>query len=414
MTASPRSLIILNYQRCIPPFMQMEITEARKFFDQVYYITRKLTDDNRATVDFPNVHIIEISGFTKKSQFLLSPLKGAVDELSLEMYHNFTPKLAAIYFTGYFCARCLYLTAETLVSKLIEQSNDCYVLASWMSQEATAASWLKRKFPSTKAFSFAHSFEVIPERNPFIHCCSHMFHHKWLDKVYFISSKVKERYLETMVRERIKETYGNRIGVRHLGSSKTNNLLNPTNYGEEFQIVTCSRIDENKRLGRIVEILGKWTGRKIHWSIIGDGVLRPEVEENAKKLMRDNPKIKVSFLGQLSNADVQVFYQKNPVDLFINVSRSEGLPVSIMEAISYGIPALATDVGGTSEIVLPNSGTLLSQNFSDEELIIKLEKFANMDQVSAQELRSGAFQLWENEFNIHKTSKQMYSEWFNA
>ena len=36
----------------------------------------------------------------------------------------------------------------------------------------------------------------------------------------------------------------------------------------------------------------------------------------------------------------------------LNTSSSEGVPVSIMEAYSHGIPVVATDVGGNSEIVL--------------------------------------------------------------
>ena len=54
------------------------------------------------------------------------------------------------------------------------------------------------------------------------------------------------------------------------------------------------------------------------------------------------------------------WYRRNRVDLFISLSSSEGLPVSMMEAISFGIPILATDVGGVSEIVKRATGRLVS------------------------------------------------------
>ena len=44
---------------------------------------------------------------------------------------------------------------------------------------------------------------------------------------------------------------------------------------------------------------------------------------------------------------------------YVNLSTSEGIPVSIMEAMSYGIPVVATDVGGTSEAVVTGRSGLL-------------------------------------------------------
>ncbi|MFR4320263.1 MAG: glycosyltransferase [Blautia massiliensis (ex Durand et al. 2017)] len=45
----------------------------------------------------------------------------------------------------------------------------------------------------------------------------------------------------------------------------------------------------------------------------------------------------------------------------MNVSSSEGIPVSIMEATSFGIPGIATDAGGTKEIIRDKeNGVLLS------------------------------------------------------
>ena len=49
------------------------------------------------------------------------------------------------------------------------------------------------------------------------------------------------------------------------------------------------------------------------------------------------------------------------IDLFINTSSSEGVPVSIMEALSVGIPIIATDVGGTKEIVTKTTARIASE-----------------------------------------------------
>lgn len=50
----------------------------------------------------------------------------------------------------------------------------------------------------------------------------------------------------------------------------------------------------------------------------------------------------------LGNQLVYDFYRNNDVDVFVNLSESEGIPVSIIETISFGVPVVATDVGGNS------------------------------------------------------------------
>jgi glycosyltransferase involved in cell wall biosynthesis len=56
------------------------------------------------------------------------------------------------------------------------------------------------------------------------------------------------------------------------------------------------------------------------------------------------------------------------------LSESEGVPVSIMEAQSFGIPVIATNVGGTSEIVNERVGILLSDNPTRNDVCKALEE----------------------------------------
>ena len=73
--------------------------------------------------------------------------------------------------------------------------------------------------------------------------------------------------------------------------------------------------------------------------------------------------------GFQDNEKIMDFYRNNPIDIFINVSTNEGVPVSIMEAISFGIPIIATNVGGTNEIVINNiTGWLVDKDKVEKEL----------------------------------------------
>ena len=63
--------------------------------------------------------------------------------------------------------------------------------------------------------------------------------------------------------------------------------------------------------------------------------------------------------GQLDHREVLSFYERHHVDALLSLSLSEGLPVSMMEAQSYGIPIVACAVHGVPEIVNERTGILL-------------------------------------------------------
>ena len=75
-----------------------------------------------------------------------------------------------------------------------------------------------------------------------------------------------------------------------------------------------------------------------------------------------------------------------------------------MEAMSFGIPVIATDVGGTKEIVNSNSGVLIKKDFISKEVAIIVETIRNIEK--EKQLRNGARQYWEKYFTA--TSNYSY------
>ncbi len=86
--------------------------------------------------------------------------------------------------------------------------------------------------------------------------------------------------------------------------------------------------------------------------------------------------IEWNFLGKKSNPEVKQYFEKNSVDVFINTSESEGVPVSIMEAMSYGVPVIAPNVGGVAELVSNDYGFLLSETASVTEIAMAIVEMA--------------------------------------
>ena len=113
-------------------------------------------------------------------------------------------------------------------------------------------------------------------------------------------------------------------------------------------------------------------------------------------------------MGQVSNREVISYYMNNHVNLFINVSESEGIPVSIMEAISFGIPVIATDVGGTSEIVIDGfNGLLLNKTF-DIDKLVDVISCAILGRIDLLSFRKNARILWTEKYSCENNYYKFY------
>ena len=126
-------------------------------------------------------------------------------------------------------------------------------------------------------------------------------------------------------------------------------------------IVSCSRVVKHKKVLQIVDIL-KQINIDIKWIHFGEGPLMSNLIEKCQDLPSN---IKFELKGETDNQKILEFYSQVQVDLFVSLSESEGLPVSIMEAMMFGIPIYAKEVSGIPEIVDRYSGILIPKNSND-------------------------------------------------
>lgn len=216
-----------------------------------------------------------------------------------------------------------------------------------------------------------------------------------IDKV-FACSKMGTDYIN-------KRYQTNKAEVSYLGTFNGYSVNIDKKRDEIFKIVSCARLAPVKRIDKIVDSLEKIDSVKISWTHIGDGELFEEVKSYAEKKLSKKSNISYNFLGFMKNEDILNLYANENFNLFINTSQSEGLPVSIMEAMSYGIPVVATDVGGTKEIVKNGiNGFLLDKNFSEFDLASLIERFATMSEEDYKRFCYGARETWEENFNAQK------------
>jgi glycosyltransferase involved in cell wall biosynthesis len=152
-----------------------------------------------------------------------------------------------------------------------------------------------------------------------------------------------------------------------------------------------------KRLDVIVEAL-RLIDFPVEWTHLGDGPTREAVQEAASNLP---DRIRCSFPGRLANREVRRWYREHPVDVFVNMSETEGAPVAVMEALSAGIPVVATDVGGTAELVDDSVGILLARDAGPRELAGAL-RLLQEDQDRRLTCAGKARERWRKRFDADR------------
>ena len=84
--------------------------------------------------------------------------------------------------------------------------------------------------------------------------------------------------------------------------------------------------------------------------------------------------------------------------MFVNTSRKEGVPISIMEAMRHGTPAIAPRVGGIPELITPEVGWLYDPEEGAQGVLHALEELASLTQEEAEARRQTVREYWNENY----------------
>lgn len=270
-----------------------------------------------------------------------------------------------------------------------------YLYSYWMNDMAVAIANYKQKHPKVKAFSRAHRWDIYLDKQPAKYLPFKHLTLEHLDMLFPISED-GAKYLRALTDHK----YNNHIKVARLGTINT--LGKRTSGGtDKLVLVSCSNLIPRKRVNLIIEALSL-IGGKVEWIHIGDGELKAELEQLANEKLSTKANITYTFKGQMNNSDIIAYYANNNIDLFINVSESEGVPVSIMEANSFGIPAIATNTGGVAEVISESNGFLINVNSSANDIAKVIAHYARLSKEDKQAYKDSAFDTWNTLYNAQK------------
>jgi colanic acid/amylovoran biosynthesis glycosyltransferase len=167
---------------------------------------------------------------------------------------------------------------------------------------------------------------------------------------------------------------------------------------EKLKVVSCSLLVPVKRIDRMIKE-ASLLNIPFEWIHIGFGELEQELNELIIQL---NLEHKFNLIGQIDSELILDYYLQNNFDIFINTSKSEGVPFSIMEAFSVGIPVIATDAGGTKEIVDAEVGELLKNDFQQGELKDAIERYFYLSKTEKSIMRKSTITRFEQKCDMEK------------
>ncbi|MBS1558962.1 MAG: glycosyltransferase [Bacteroidetes bacterium] len=277
--------------------------------------------------------------------------------------------------------------------KLHRLAGTVVLYSYWFTSAALAMGLVSSKKVNIKRVTRAHGGDLYPELHPGNYLSYRQVSAQALDKIYPTS-----QVGATVLKNLISSSLHSKIEIAKLGTLKPG-VIPVAKTSNEFIIVSVSSLKPIKRIHLIIEALSLLQHVPVHWVHYGDGSLREELEILAKKKLNH---IRYEFRGAVSNSAIFDFYQKNYVDLFINVSASEGIPLSLMEAQSFGIPCIATNVGGNGEIVSAETGKLVSPEGTPQEIASAIRQRLSESPAEKEKLRQQVMNNWAAYYDSSK------------
>lgn len=383
-------------------FLEMELLEFKKEFSRIV-IVPKSCSGNRLPV-LEGIEVDEsFAGLWRWSNRILFAL---LSVFSAYFYKDIFRRGLTALSPEYLIKLTGFLSGAFLTRNWVNgwfekeqvSPSECVFYTYWFTEISMGIGMAKYTYPDIRLVSRVHGYDLYEEMYGAWPC-----RYDAIDLVdgLFPDSLAGEKYLGKKYPEFRKRYHTALLGVKDPGKKSL-----ASNDGV-FRIISCAIPHPVKRIDLLIDGLA-FAARlrpehKFEWRHFGNGTA---IEYLNKKMVAVFPSnVLGRFPGYTTAADLIQEYQSVPVDLFMNVSRTEGTPVSIMEAISCGIPVVATAVGGNVEVVSETNGFLLSQNPSVEE-IANYIVFALEHPEIMKIKREGSRVIWNKHYNADSNFRE--------
>jgi glycosyltransferase involved in cell wall biosynthesis len=207
-------------------------------------------------------------------------------------------------------------------------------------------------------------------------------------RCYFVSEKNRE-----LAKKQIGSELANSSIVRNPFNAEFDACVGwPTSVADQGLVLACvGRLDPRaKGQDILIEALAtpRWMSRRWRLELYGKGPMKEGLEQ---LVSRSGLTDRVFFAGEVRS--VRDIWEKSHI--LVQPSRHEGLPLTIVEAMLYGRPVIATDVAGNAEVILDGvtgflaeAPTVASMAEALERAWIQQDELRQMGQRGAERIRS--------------------------
>lgn len=173
----------------------------------------------------------------------------------------------------------------------------------------------------------------------------------------------------------------------------------------KYRMVTTGTVCERKGQYIIVEAMHRMYPEVLkdtHLTVMGIGADYNRLQALTEEYGLEK---NITFLGNVPNAEVQQHLCAD--NIFILMSRNEGLPISVLEAMRAGLPVISTKVDGIPEQVDERNGILIDPNI--DQLVEVLNRLPEFDW---ETLGKGSRIRFENEYTFERMLRD-YADMFD-
>src|SRR3989344_5761514 len=140
---------------------------------------------------------------------------------------------------------------------------------------------------------------------------------------------------------------------------------------------TIAEFTKNKGLNYLLDALNILKSPKLHLVVIGDG---EEKEKIDNRIENENLKETVTTCGFVPHAAKYI----KAFDIFVLPSLKEGLPYTVLESMTAGVPVVASSVGGIPDLIDHEKSGFLTIPQSPESLAENLKKLIESENLRKQ------------------------------
>jgi glycosyltransferase involved in cell wall biosynthesis len=225
----------------------------------------------------------------------------------------------------------------------------------------------------------------------------------WLtDRVKDVSDSVADRWLKKkLVHPRQIKIIPNGIEIHELQSRRRDESAD----AKEFHWLAVGRLEPVKNYSTMLNAFSM-LGNSARLTIAGSGSLRNQLQAEAARLGISSRIVWAGFVQT-----PEELYAR--ADGFVLTSRWEGLPMSLLEAASWRLPAVASDVPGVRDALPANSHSWLALSGEASGIAENMEKMMKLPQHERRQIGECNFAYVTEHYSLERVLarwEQVYGE----